>query len=221
MTPRQTRIIAPSLLSADFLHLEEEIRMLNESEAAWIHLDIMDGVFVPNISFGFPIISAVSRISKKICDVHLMIENPDPYIKDFAKAGANILSVHYETCRHLNRTIAAIHDEGMKAGVVLNPHTPVGQLENILPYVDMILLMSVNPGFGGQKFIPETFLKIKQLEQMRRERELDFLIQVDGGVNGDNAEQLFDHGANILVAGSYVFGSENPRETIKSLLYKK
>lgn len=214
----KSRIIAPSLLSSDFLNLGDEIKMLNESEAEWIHLDVMDGVFVPNISFGMPIISAVRKATKKLCDVHLMIKDPNPYLETFKEAGADVLSVHYETCDHLHRTVSKIRDLDMKAGVVLNPHTPVSLLKNILPYIDLVLLMSVNPGFGGQKFISEIYSKIEELKDMITSRDLDVLIEVDGGVNDATAPALFEKGANVLVAGSYVFGSSNPKDAIHRLL---
>lgn len=218
MIKKGHRIIAPSILSADFLHLGRDIEMLNRSQAEWIHMDIMDGRFVPNISFGLPIVEAVSSITDKVCDVHLMIEQPEQYIKAFAKAGADILTVHYEAVRHLHRAIQEIHEAGMKAGVVLNPHTPVSLLSDILPYLDMVLLMSVNPGFGGQKFIGQVLHKVSQLRQMIDEGGHDVIIEVDGGVNAETAPRLFEAGAEVLVAGSYVFGSADPEATIASLL---
>lgn len=211
-------IIAPSVLSADFLHLERDIQMLNESEAQWIHLDIMDGRFVPNISFGLPIVSAVSSITEKVCDVHLMIEEPEKYIEAFAKAGADVLTLHYEATRHLHRAMQQVRDAGMKAGVVLNPATPVELLRDVLPYLDLVLLMSVNPGFGGQKFIPQILDKTKRLRRMIDEGGYDVLIEVDGGVNAETGPQLVEAGADALVAGSYVFGSKDPAAAIRLLM---
>ena len=211
------KMIAPSLLSANFLELGKEIDMLNASEADWMHLDIMDGVFVPNISFGIPVVKAISKKSKKPLDVHLMIVNPDRYIQAFRDAGADILSVHYEACIHLHRCLQQIKEAGMKAGVVLNPHTSVSLLKDVLPYADVVLLMSVNPGFGGQQFIPQTFQKIAELRNMIDQIDKEVLIEVDGGVNTDNAAGLFEAGVDVLVAGSAVFGSENPAETIQLL----
>lgn len=212
------RIIAPSVLSADFLHLGRDIEMLNQSQAEWIHLDIMDGLFVPNISFGLPVVQAIRKATTKTLDVHLMIEQPERYITAFADAGADILTLHYEASRHLHRAMQQIRDAGMNAGVVLNPHTPVELLCDLLPYLDLVLLMSVNPGFGGQKFIPQILDKTVRLKKMIEKRGLDVMIEVDGGVNGDNAKALFDAGADALVAGSYVFGSKDPVQTIQTLL---
>ena len=212
------RIIAPSVLSADFLHLGRDIEMLNKSQAEWIHLDIMDGLFVPNISFGLPVVQAIRKATTKTLDVHLMIEQPERYITAFADAGADILTLHYEASRHLHRAMQQIRDAGMKAGVVLNPHTPVELLCDLLPYLDLVLLMSVNPGFGGQKFIPQILDKTVRLKRMIQKRDLNVMIEVDGGVNGENAKALFDAGADALVAGSYVFGSKDPVQTIQSLL---
>lgn len=212
------RIIAPSVLSADFLHLGRDIEMLNQSQAEWIHLDIMDGLFVPNISFGLPVVQAIRKATTKTLDVHLMIEQPERYITAFADAGADILTLHYEASRHLHRAMQQIRDAGMKAGVVLNPHTPVELLQDLLPYLDLVLLMSVNPGFGGQKFIPQILDKTVRLKKMIEKRGLDVLIEVDGGVNAETARQLFDVGADALVAGSYVFGSDDPQQTIQQLL---
>ena len=211
-------IVAPSVLSADLLHLERDIQMLNESEAQWIHLDIMDGRFVPNISFGLPIVSAVRSVTEKVCDVHLMIEEPEKYIEAFAKAGADVLTLHYEATRHLHRAMQQVRDAGMKAGVVLNPATPVELLRDVLPYLDLVLLMSVNPGFGGQKFIPQILDKTRRLRRMIDEGGYDVLIEVDGGVNAETGPQLVDAGADVLVAGSYVFGSKDPAAAIRSLM---
>lgn len=212
------RIIAPSVLSADFLNLGRDIEMLNQSKAEWIHLDIMDGLFVPNISFGIPVVQAIRKATTKTLDVHLMIEQPERYITAFADAGADILTLHYEASRHLHRAMQQIRDADMKAGVVLNPHTPVELLQDLLPYLDLVLLMSVNPGFGGQKFIPQILDKTVRLKKMIEKRGLEVLIEVDGGVNAETAAQLFDAGADALVAGSYVFGSEDPQKTIERLL---
>ncbi len=212
------KIIAPSLLSADFLNLEKEVRLINESRAEWLHLDIMDGRFVPNISFGLPVVEAVHKVSDKILDVHLMIEEPEKYITAFGKAGADLLSLHYEATRHLHRAMQQIRDLGMKAGVVLNPATPVELLTDILPYLDFVLLMSVNPGFGGQKFIPQILKKTARLNTMIKEGGYDVLIEVDGGVNAVTGPELFAAGADALVAGSYVFGSEDPKAAIARLL---
>jgi ribulose-phosphate 3-epimerase len=212
------RIIAPSILSANFLQLGNDIEMLNQSSADWIHFDVMDGVFVPNISFGLPILSQIKQIASKKLDVHLMIANPDPFIIPFRKSGADILTVHYETCPHLHRTIAAIKEQMMMASVCLNPHTPVHLLDEILPDLDMVLLMSVNPGFGGQKFIETTYEKVRKLRNMIDKQGLKTLIEIDGGVNYETGKKLFEAGANVLVAGSFVFGSENPSYTISNLL---
>lgn len=212
------RIIAPSILSANFLELGKDIEMINESVAEWIHYDVMDGVFVPNISFGLPILEQVSKITKKPLDVHLMIEDPNQYIIPFKKAGAAIITVHYETCKHLNRTINHIKEQGIMASVCLNPHTPVSVLEEIITDVDMVLIMSVNPGYGGQKFIESTYEKIKKLRTMIDERGLNTLIEVDGGVNFETGKKLFEAGANVLVSGSFVFSATNPKDQIAKLL---
>jgi ribulose-phosphate 3-epimerase len=210
-------IVAPSLLSCDFSRIAEESQMLNESDADWFHLDVMDGIFVPNISFGLPIIEAFRRQTTKILDVHAMIANPDPYIQDFKNAGTDILTVHYEACTHLHRTIEAIKKQEMKAGVALNPHTPICLLNDLLPDLDMVLIMSVNPGFGGQSFIENTYKKVAALREEISKRKLDVIIQVDGGVNLSNAPKLIASGANSLVAGSAVFKSDDPKQTIYAL----
>lgn len=209
--------IAPSILSADFLNLGKDIEMINNSEADWIHCDVMDGSFVPNISFGFPIIKQVSKIAKKPLDVHLMIVHPENYIQEVKDAGAYMMTVHYEVSPHLHRTVGAIKEAGMKAGVTLNPHTPISLLEDIVQDVDMVLLMSVNPGFGGQKFIQNSLRKISELKEMILRKNVSTLIEVDGGVNIDNVRTLVDAGADVLVAGSAVFGDSNPTEMIKRM----
>ena len=211
------KIISPSLLSADFLHLADDIKMLNESQADWYHLDIMDGVFVPNISYGIPVVQAISKMATKPLDVHLMIVEPDRYFEEFHKAGASIITFHYEASTHVHRSVQKIKSLGMKAGVVLNPHTPVSVLEDILCDLDLVLLMSVNPGFGGQKFIERTYSKVKKLRGMIEENGYNTLIEVDGGVNTENASKLFAAGANALVAGNAVFKSEDPKKTIELL----
>jgi ribulose-phosphate 3-epimerase len=205
------------MLSADFANLQRDIEMINKSEADWFHLDVMDGMFVPNISFGIPVIEAINKHAKKPLDVHLMIEDPDRYIELFHKAGADILTVHMEASKHLHRTIQKIHSLGMKAGVSLNPHTPVNTLEDIIVDVDMVLIMSVNPGFGGQKFIAQSIQKIKKLKQMINESGSKAMIEVDGGVTSANTKELTEAGADILVAGSFIFKSENPEETISKM----
>lgn len=212
-----SHLIAPSLLSANFTNLSADVEMINNSDADWFHLDVMDGVFVPNISFGMPVIKAISKISKKPLDVHLMIIQPERYIADFKNAGADILTIHYEACTHLHRTIAMIKEQGMKAGVVLNPHTPISVLEDIITDLDVVLLMSVNPGFGGQKFIQNTYKKIKDLKKLITYTKSNTLIEIDGGVTIENTPKLIEAGANVLVAGNTVFGSDNPKKTIETL----
>ena len=210
-------IVSPSLLAADFLHLDSDIEMINRSEAEWLHLDVMDGVFVPNISFGFPVLEAVAKKCTKALDVHFMIVHPEQYIKQTAKLGAMMMNVHYEACTHLHRTIQEIHDAGMKAGVTLNPATPVSVLEDIIQDVDMVLLMSLNPGFGGQKFIENTIDKVKRLRKLIEEKGSKALIEVDGGVQGETAPRLVAAGVDVLVSGSYVFKSATPEAVIHSL----
>lgn len=212
-----TQFVAPSILSADFNNLGKDIEMINASAADYIHFDVMDGVFVPNISFGIPVIEHVNRIAKKPLDVHLMIVNPDHLLEPFVKSGASIVTVHYEACPHLHRTLQLIKSLGAKASVSLNPHTPVSVLEEVITDLDMVLLMSVNPGFGGQKFIESTYEKVRKLRKMIDQAGTGCLIEVDGGVNYETGKKLYEAGANVLVAGSFVFNSENPMETISGL----
>ena len=211
------RYIAPSLLSADFNNLGRDIEMVNQSEADWFHLDIMDGIFVPNMSYGFPVVEHIAKLAKKPLDVHLMIIDPDRYLERFRDAGANILTVHWEACKHLHRTVAEIKRLGMKAGVSLNPHTPVKFLSDILPELDLVLIMSVNPGFGGQSFIENSISKVTRLRKMIDEARCNTLIEVDGGIGPKNAGKLYQAGANVLVAGNAVFKAENPTEAIKNI----
>ena len=212
-----TKLVAPSLLAADFANLQRDIEMVNQSEADWFHLDIMDGVFVPNISFGMPIVKAIAQHAKKTLDVHLMIVDPDRYTKTFAALGTDILTVHYEACTHLHRTLQSIKSEGMKAGVALNPHTSIHLLEDTIQDIDLVCLMSVNPGFGGQSFIENTYQKVSDLKNLIEKKNSGTLIEIDGGVNATNAKKLVDAGADVLVAGSFVFNSENPTAIIKDL----
>lgn len=210
-------IVSPSVLSCDFANVQRDVEMINNSSADWFHIDIMDGVFVPNISFGFPVMKAMHKHAKKPLDVHLMIQNPDQYLEDFKNAGATYLTVHYEACTHLHRTIQAIKDLGMKAGVALNPHTPVSVLEELIEDLDLVLIMSVNPGFGGQKFIPSAVDKVRKLKELIVSKNASTLIEVDGGVNLETGKLLVEAGADALVAGSFVFNSDNPTKTIEEL----
>ena len=213
----KTKLIAPSVLSADFGNLQRDIEMINGSQADWFHVDVMDGRFVPNISFGFPVMKSIQQHAKKFVDVHLMIVEPEKYVEEFINYGADLVSVHYEACTHLHRTINFIQEKGAKAGVVLNPSTPVWVLEDIITEVDLVLLMSVNPGFGGQKFIENTYKKIRETKELILENNSTALIEIDGGVNTENAPKLFEAGADVLVAGNAVFASENPERTIELL----
>lgn len=210
-------IVAPSLLAANFLEIGKEVEMVNRSEAGWLHLDVMDGLFVPNISFGIPVITAVTKLAKKVCDVHLMIEHPEQYAEAFKKAGANILTVHAEACVHLHRNIQQIKSLGMKAGVALNPHTPVQILENVIGDIDVVLVMSVNPGFGGQSFIPQTLPKLRQLKALIQQHDSKALIEVDGGITVANAAEIVAAGADVLVAGNTVFSAPDPEAVIRQL----
>lgn len=212
-------IIAPSILAADFANLQRDIEMVNESQADWFHIDIMDGVFVPNISYGMPVLEAINRYAQKPLDVHLMIVDPDRYISTFKKLGSKILTVHFEACTHLHRTIQAIKQEGMKAGVAINPHTPVSVLEDIIQDIDLLLIMSVNPGFGGQSFIENTYKKVMQAKELINSFNSRALIEVDGGVSTKNAKKLIEAGADALVAGSFVFNSDNPKKAISSIKF--
>jgi ribulose-phosphate 3-epimerase len=210
-------LIAPSILAADFANLKRDIEMINSSDADWFHIDIMDGVFVPNISFGMPVLDAINKYAKKTIDVHLMIVEPDRYISTFKKLGADVLTVHYEACTHLHRTIQAIKAEGMKAGVALNPHTNIDLLDDVIQDIDLVCIMSVNPGFGGQSFIENTYSKVEKLKALINRKNATTLIEIDGGVTNKNAKQLVDAGADVLVAGSYVFGAQDPIATIADL----
>ncbi|AFM04464.1 ribulose-phosphate 3-epimerase [Bernardetia litoralis DSM 6794] len=210
-------LLAPSILASDFANLQSEVEMLNKSQADWIHIDIMDGVFVPNISFGIPVCKAIAKHAKKHLDVHLMIVNPENYVENFARAGANTISVHIEACQHLHRNLQQIRNLGCQAGIAVNPHTSISQLENVIEETDLVCLMSVNPGFGGQKFIEQTYKKVSELKELILKTGSKALIEIDGGVNADNAKKLVDAGADVLVAGSFVFSSSDPMETISNI----
>ncbi len=212
-----SKLVAPSVLAADFANIQRDVEMINSSEADWFHIDIMDGVFVPNISFGMPVMKAIKKYATKPLDVHLMIVEPDKYIKTFKECGADILTVHYEACTHLHRTIQAIKAEGIQAGVAINPHTPISVLEDIIQDLDLVCIMSVNPGFGGQSFIENTYTKVQQLKNLITFKGCATKIEIDGGVTNKNANNLIEVGADVLVAGSYVFGAENPVETVAEL----
>ncbi|MAZ30568.1 MAG: ribulose-phosphate 3-epimerase [Flavobacteriales bacterium] len=212
-----SHLIAPSVLAADFSNIQRDFEMINSSKADWFHIDVMDGVFVPNISFGMPVIMAMKKHAQKPLDIHLMISNPDKYISKFKQIGADILSVHYEVCPHLHRTLQTIKAEGMKAGVAINPHTPVSMLSNIIQDIDLVCLMSVNPGFGGQSFIHHTYEKTRQLKKLILDNKANTLIEIDGGVNNKNAKSLIQAGADVLVSGSFIFKSKNPLDTISEL----
>ena len=212
-----SKLVAPSVLAADFANIQRDVEMINNSEADWFHIDIMDGTFVPNISFGIPVMQAIKKYATKPLDVHLMIVNPDQYIKIFKEIGADILTVHYEACTHLHRTIQGIKAEGMQAGVALNPHTPISVLEDIIQDLDLVCIMSVNPGFGGQSFIENTYSKVQQLKNLILFKGCDTKIEIDGGVTDKNANNLVEVGADVLVAGSYIFGAEDPIVTVKEL----
>ncbi|GGE16301.1 ribulose-phosphate 3-epimerase [Psychroflexus salis] len=211
------KLLAPSILAADFANLQRDVEMINKSEADWFHIDIMDGVFVPNISFGMPVLKAINQHANKFIDVHLMIVNPDQYFKTFAELGANMLTVHLEACTHLHRSLQSIKNEGMQAGVALNPHTNIQLLKDVIEDIDMVCLMSVNPGFGGQHFIENTYQKVRELKELIQLKNAKTKIEIDGGVTNQNAKQLIDAGADVLVAGSYVFKAQNPTQTIQDL----